>query len=73
MKLHNEEWLRVRDIPQWILDNTGLVRRTATVYAWIHKGRKSYSGQLIRLQAFPMFGTLLVRVKDLEAFLKKIN
>lgn len=65
--------LRIRDVPNKILELTGCTRGVYTIYHWIHKGRLTYDGRLIKLKAVKRLSTYLVHEDDLIEFLREVG
>lgn len=70
---NNDKMLRVRDIPAWVLEHTGVTRFRHAVYHWIRVGRGTYDGRKIKLPVVEKMGVILVRESDLIQFLKEVN
>lgn len=66
--------LRFRDVPAYILKISGVKVGKDAVYTWaVRKGRKSYSGRMVKLRAIRSCGLWLTTTVWVEEFLRKLN
>lgn len=68
-----KERLKIVDVPNFILKQTGVRRSVWIIYHWIKKGRRSYSGHNTKLKTEKFCGQIFTRESWVMAFLKKLE
>ncbi|GAH11123.1 unnamed protein product [marine sediment metagenome] len=67
------ELLKIKDVPGFILKQTGIRRGMWIVYHWIKKGRRSYSGHNTKLKVHTYCGQIFTRQSWVMEFLRKLE
>jgi len=69
----DKELLKIVDVPDFILKQTGVQRSVWIVYHWIKKGRRSYSGHNTKLRVHTFCGQIFTRQSWVMEFLHKLE
>lgn len=69
------KWLRFADVPNYVLNKTGLIFSLGTVRQWADPrgGRMSYSGEKKILKAVKHFGVWVTTEEWVDTFIQEIN
>jgi len=65
--------LKICDVPAYLYSKTGVVRRTWTIYHWVHHGKRTYSNRLIQLKSEKICGQVFTRQSWVDAFLRELE
>jgi len=66
--------LRFTDVPAYILKISGVKVGRDAVYTWaVRKGKRSYTGRLVKLRCIRSCGLWLTTERWVEEFLRKLN
>lgn len=65
--------LKIRDVPNFIYSQTGVVRHKWCIYHWIQVGRRNYSNYRIKLKTETCCGQLFTRKSWVLKFLKEME
>ena len=68
-----EGLLKIVDVPNYILSQTGVRRHVWCIYHWIKVGRRSYSNHLIKLKTDKICGQIFTRQAWVMDFLRKLE
>ena len=68
-----KDLLKIVDVPNYILKQTGIRRSVWIVYHWIKVGRRSYSGHNTKLKTETFCGQLFTRESWVMEFLRKLE
>lgn len=65
--------LKIRDVPNFILKQTGVRRHVWCIYHWIKVGRRSYSNHLVKLKTETFCGQIFTRESWVMDFLRSLE
>ena len=65
--------LKIKDVPNFILSQTGVQRHVWCIYHWIKVGRRSYSNHLIKLKTHTFCGQIFTTKSYVMEFLRKLE
>ena len=66
-------FLRLSNVPAYILKISGVVVKRRVINDWVNKGKRCYTGRLIKLRAINSCGLWLTTTVWVEEFLRKLN
>ena len=69
----NEDLIRLEDVSALIVRLTGVRRCRATVYNYVRKGRKSYTGENVKLKSAKRMGTYFTTEAWVKEFIERIG
>jgi len=69
----NEDLIRLDDVQALILRLTGITRCRATIYNYIRKGRKGYTGENVKLKSARRLGMHFTTEAWVLEFIKEIG
>ena len=67
------DWLTVPDTVRYVQHRTGILPTSVTVSNWMRVGKKSYSGNKVRLRFVKKLGRLYTCEKWVDLFLEEVN
>jgi hypothetical protein len=67
------EYLTLTDVTRYVQRRTGIKPGTVTVRNWMRNGKKSYSGNRVKLLYVKRLGRLYSCVKWVDKFLEDVN
>lgn len=73
MKPKNEDLIRLDDVQAMILNLTGIRKCRATIYNWVIKGRKGYTGENVKLKSSKRLGILFTTEAWVKEFIEGIG
>ncbi len=69
----NEDLIRLDDVQAIIVKLTGVTRCRATIYNWVLKGRKGYTGENVKLKSAKRLGTFFTTEAWVQEFIERIG
>ena len=69
----NEDLMRLDEVSALILELTGVLRCRATIYNYVRKGRKGYTGENVKLKSTKRLGILFTTEAWVEEFIEGIG
>jgi len=69
----NEDLIRLEDVQLLIVQLTGISRCRATIYNWVRKGRKGYTGENVKLKSAKRLGVYFTTEVWVNEFIERIG
>jgi hypothetical protein len=68
-----EDRLKIKDVPRYIKQTTGVDKGVWVIYHWIRKGRRTYSNRLLKLKTERVCGQIFTRQSWVNDFLRELE